>query len=236
MSIAYAGSELELFQHAKNWKAYYNRLLAPFLGAEVLEVGAGLGGTTALICSGAQTRWVSLEPDPRLAGNIRAMLLAGSLPPCCEVVVGTTEALPPLPRFDSVLYIDVLEHIADDAAELRRAAALLRDGGHLIVLAPAHMRLFTPFDAAIGHHRRYDRAMLNAVMPPGFRTVSSRYLDSAGTLLSLANRLLLRAPMPTRRQLAIWDNLVIPVSRVLDPLLGYRVGKSLLDVRRKVPA
>ena len=59
------------------------------------------------------------------------------------------------------------------------------------------------------------------------------YLDSAGVLLSLGNRLIRRASMPTRRDIAVWDKMFIPISRVLDPLFAYRVGKSLLEVRRK---
>ena len=63
----YIGSELELFSHASNWKAYHARLIRPYLGDEVLEVGAGIGATTASLYSGNQKRWVCLEPDLALA-------------------------------------------------------------------------------------------------------------------------------------------------------------------------
>jgi len=225
VSSAYAGSELELFQHATNWKAYFGRQLRPYLGAEVLEVGAGMGATTATLITD-QVRWVCLEPDA-------ALINRSELPSRCEVLVGTIDDVAPEARFDSILYLDVLEHIDDDRGELERAARLLRAGGHLIVLAPAHQALFSPFDQAIGHRRRYDRAMLDAVMPRGLTRVVSRYLDSAGILLSLGNRLIRRASMPTRRDIAIWDKMFIPLSRVLDPLFAYRLGKSLLEVRRK---
>jgi len=220
---AYAGSELELFRHATNWKAYFGRQLRPYLGAEVLEVGAGMGATTAALIND-QTRWVCLEPD----GNL---IRGASLPPRCEVVIGTTEDI--TGTFDSILYLDVLEHIDDDRGELERAARRLHAGGHLIILAPAHQALFSPFDHAIGHRRRYDRAMLDAIMPCGLTRIVSRYLDSAGIVLSLGNRLIRRASMPTRRDIALWDKTFIPLSRVLDPLFAYRLGKSLLEVRRK---
>jgi 2-polyprenyl-3-methyl-5-hydroxy-6-metoxy-1,4-benzoquinol methylase len=224
VTTSYIGTELEIFQHARNWKAYYGRQLRPFLGNEVLEAGAGIGATTAALITDAQKRWVCLEPDASLAASIPRSAQI-------EVVVGTTADV--REQFDSVLYLDVLEHIEDDRGELARAAQLLRPGGHLIVLAPAHQILFTPFDKAIGHHRRYNRRSLDAVMPPELDRVMSRYLDSAGIALSLANRLLLRASMPTLRQIEIWDKLVIPISRIADPLLGYQAGKSLLEVRQK---
>jgi len=228
VSASYPGTELELFRHATNWKAYFGRFVKPFIGRSVLEVGAGVGATTAALCDGTQERWVCLEPDPTLAAEALTVV-----PGCCEVIVGTTADLDARPQFDTFLYIDVLEHIDDDRGELERATRLLRNGGHLVALVPAHQSLYTRFDAAIGHRRRYDRAMLDAAMPKPLERVMSRYLDSAGILLSLANRFVLRSSTPTPRQVAVWDRVVIPISRVIDPLLGYGVGKSLLEVRQR---
>ncbi len=132
--------------------------------------------------------------------------------------------------FDSILYIDVLEHIDADAQEVRDAARYLRPGGHLIVLSPAHEVLFSPFDAAIGHYRRYSRAMLARLTPPSMRIARLRYLDAAGMLASLGNRFLLRSGMPTPDQIRAWDRGLVPISRKVDRVLGYRVGKSALIV------
>ena len=109
----------------------------------VLEVGAGFGATAQALCRGDTYRWVCLEPDVRLASAIEAARAEGMLPPWCEVVVGTLEGAA-LGRFDTILYIDVLEHIEDDRAELARAARHLAPGGHLVVLSPAHPWLFSP--------------------------------------------------------------------------------------------
>jgi hypothetical protein len=127
----------------------------------------------------------------------------------------------------------VLEHIEDDRGEVARAAARLKPGGALIVLAPAHPLLFTPFDAAIGHLRRYTRASLRAVAPEALRLDHLAYLDAAGLLASVGNRVVLRKSMPKEWQILLWDRLGVPVSRMLDPLLGGRVGKSILAVWRK---
>ena len=61
------------------------------------------------------------------------------------------------------------------------------------------------------------------------------YLDSIGMLASLGNRLILKSSMPTRRQIALWDRLMVPISRLADPLLGHRLGKSVLGVWQRVP-
>lgn len=221
---AYPGGELALFAQATNWKRYWSNKLSPFLCGDVLEVGAGTGINTRLLRNAAQKRWVCLEPDRQLLARLR------DLPLACEIVAGTVADLSNAERFDAVLYVDVLEHIENDAGELACAATLLKPGGHLIVLSPAHQWLFSEFDAAIGHCRRYNKAGLLRAAPDGMRVVRVAYLDAAGMMLSLGNRLLLRQSLPTAGQISFWDRFVVPVSRVLDPLLGHTAGKSVLAI------
>jgi SAM-dependent methyltransferase len=228
---AYCGAELALFAQARNWKTYWASRVAPHLGPEVLEVGAGIGATTQVLCDGRACRWLCLEPDVQMADGLRTT----PLPPCCEVRTGTLAALKPNETFDAILYIDVLEHIADDRAELTAAITHLKPGGKLIVLSPAHPWLYSPFDKALGHHRRYTRRMLTAAVPAGLERVELIYLDSVGLLASTGNRLLLRRSLPSPRQIRIWDRLMVPLSRVLDPLFRYRVGKSVLGVWQRLP-
>lgn len=233
----YQGSELDLFQHAVNWKAYYASALRPYISGDVLEVGAGLGGTSRFLCSGSEASWTCLEPDTVLSERLRNALQARPLPVRSRVVRGTLDDLEADARFDTLLYIDVLEHIEHDRAELARAARRLRAGGRVIVLSPAHQWLFSPFDKAIGHFRRYSRSALVAAAPPELRLVRAFYLDSVGMLASLANRMLLRADYPTLAQIKMWDTTIVRVSRVLDPLVGRNIGKTVIAVwtRRDPP-
>jgi len=228
----YVGAELDLFSSVRNWKAYWGRQVQAHMRGDVLEVGAGIGSNTAALAVRDLGRWVCLEPDPDFCGKLRENLLnikeAGSY----EVVCGNLSNVRGQ-SFDTIIYIDVLEHIADDRKELVDAAALLRPRGQLIVLSPAYNFLYSPFDAAIGHYRRYDRAMLRNISPDTLATVSMRYLDCAGSALSAANKLLLRQSMPTKSQLQFWDRWVIPVSRVLDRFIGFSMGKTIIAVWRK---
>src|SRR5262249_53136043 len=154
-----------LFSAATVWKSYFRRRIEPFLGAEVLEVGAGMGGTTKLLCGPRQDAWICLEPDAELAQALSQAVQQGELPGSCQVVVGALSQIPPSSLFDTILYIDVLEHIEDDRGELEQAAGHLKPGGHLVVLGPAHPWLFSPFDRAIGHYRRYTKSSLRALTP-----------------------------------------------------------------------
>lgn len=228
-AYAYPGGELELFEHARNWKRYWADRIKPFLGSTVAEVGAGIGSNTRNLIS-SRMRWTCIEPDGALAARIERLIEHGHLDTNCAVLATTLAGLPPASRFDTILYIDVLEHIADDGAELAEAARRLNPGGHLIVLSPAHQWLFTAFDSAIGHVRRYTAKSLRALSPPGLQPRLFQYFDSVGLFASLANALILRASMPTPAQIRFWDRVMVPASRLLDPLTGFRAGKSVLAV------
>jgi SAM-dependent methyltransferase len=224
--FSYPGTELDVFAEASNWKAYWATRIRRWVRGDVLEAGAGIGANTAMLQNADVRSWICLEPDARLAATAAAALAEI---PRCSVRQGAIASLGD-ERFDTILYIDVLEHIADDCGELAAASRLLRPGGHIVVLAPAHQFLFSEFDRAIGHYRRYNRESLRACSPPGCALAAIFYLDSVGILPSLGNRTLLRSGSPTAMQIEIWDKFMVPVSRVLDPLLGYRFGKTICGV------
>jgi hypothetical protein len=146
---------------------------------------------------------------------------------------GTIDDLDPNQKFNAILYIDVLEHIADDALELAKAGALLADKGYMVVLCPAHQVVYSAFDKSIGRHRRYNKASLKRVMPRYLVQKKRRYLDSIGFLASLMNRYMLYQPLPTLRQIKIWDNWIIRISRIADVLSFYSMGRSVLGVWQK---
>jgi trans-aconitate methyltransferase len=229
MPYVYCGAELDLFAAAENWKSYVRASVMRFLGRTVLEVGAGNGNTTRALCRGEFDRWVCLEPDAALADQLDS----AELPDCCHIRIGTLSDLSEQDEFDTILYIDVLEHIEHDRTELERAAGHLELGGHLIVLAPAHQWLFTPFDESIGHFRRYTRRSLRDAAPAKLSLEKLKYMDSVGMLASLGNRLLLKSAMPTAQQIAIWDRLMVPLSRIADPVLMHAHGKSVLGVWKR---
>jgi SAM-dependent methyltransferase len=210
-----------------NWKKTLRKHIEPFLSGDVLEIGAGMGATTKILLTGLEDSWTCLEPDSKLAERIRCSGLR------VNVEVGTLKALKPKQVFDTVVYVDVLEHIENDKAEVATATGHLKPGGHLVILCPAHQFLFSPFDRAVGHFRRYNRKTLRRLQLAGLAEVCSKYLDSAGFFASAANRIWLSQDRPSIRQIVFWDKFLVPISRLLDPVFGYSLGKSILTVYRK---
>ena len=232
--FSYSGNELDQAALAVNWKSYFRSKIAPYVTGRVLEVGAGLGGTTVRLRHDGQTSWLCLEPDASLVARLRETLKDNPSAVSTTVKMGDLTALSPDERFDSIIYIDVLEHIEDDHGELRRAAAHLAPGGALVVLCPAFQILFSEMDKALGHFRRYTKRTLAAVFPRELEQRELFYLDSLGMIASLANKLFLRQGAPSERQVKFWDGWIVPVSRaLLDRILLYSIGRSVIAVFRK---
>ncbi len=226
----YGGRELELFASATHWKRYIKAQIGQYLTGDVLEIGAGIGGTTLALHDGTARRWICLEPDAAQANRLQARFKQNQTGCKPSVIAGSVRTLADRSSFDCVLYLDVLEHIEDDRLEIDRASRLVRPGGHIVVLSPAHQWLFSEFDKNIGHLRRYDKRSLRSLMPLGWTEKKLAYLDSVGVLLSLANAFALRQALPSRLQLAVWDQVCVPLSRIIDRMLFGSFGKSVLAV------
>jgi len=135
--------------------------------------------------------------------------------------------------FDTILYIDVLEHINDDKEELKIASKHLKPGGKLIIISPAIPQLYSEFDRSVGHYRRYTKKSIDIIAQSDLIVKRISYIDSLGALASLANRLFLNQKMPAVNQLKFWDKILIPCSKCVDRILGYSFGKSILAVFTK---
>jgi hypothetical protein len=101
------------------------------------------------------------------------------------------------------------------------------------VLSPAYQFLFSPFDRQVGHFRRYTRTTLRNDVPPGLEVERIFYMDALGAATSLANKLCLRQSTPTVGQIRFWDQVIVPLSRAIDPLLRRSVGRSVVGIFRK---
>ncbi len=225
----YAGNELELFKDATNWKQYVSSKIKHFIGNKVLEVGAGIGSTTKILNDGLAENWTMLEPDENMHRHLCNK--HSSFPGNTTIVLGKLDMITEL--FDTILYIDVLEHIENDQEELENASRLLVSGGKIIVLSPAFNFLFSQFDKSVDHCRRYVRNDLRRRKPEGMTIVFMEYLDTLGFFASAMNKIFLRQSYPTKKQIHLWDKKLIPLSRIFDKLFFHSFGKTILVVFEK---
>lgn len=229
----YFARDLEAMDTASNYYGWILEAFAPALGARVLEVGAGSGTFSARLAQRAPDLLTCLEPSPncfaalarRFEAEPRVELRAGEL---AEHAPGWRE------RYDSVVYMNVLEHVARDRDEVRLALQCLRPGGHLLVFVPALPWLYGSADRLFGHHRRYTRRTLLALLEDtGAEVRQCRYWDVFGILPWWVAFVLLRRPVMKRGLVTLYDRLVVPVARVAERLVTPPIGKNLLLVVQK---
>jgi SAM-dependent methyltransferase len=219
---------LENLGQAGRFNAWVMAEIAPFLGRRVLEVGCGIGTFTALMSvRGHAVSAVDINPEYVTAARRR---LAGT--PGVEVAEGDATAMDWPQAFDTVVVLDVLEHIADDVGFLRRLSSALRPGGNLVIKVPAGRWLYSPMDEAIGHHRRYTpRALTEAYTRAGFGRPQVKWFNAAGVLGWWLNGRVLKRETPPATQVGLFERL-LPAIRAADRLNPLPIGLSLIASAR----
>jgi SAM-dependent methyltransferase len=224
-----AAQDLERLGTAKHFFDWVLDEFDPYLRGRLLEVGAGLGTITRkLVDRYPELSVVALEPAENVFADLESY---AALTPGVTTRRQTLAEYEPdqAGGFDAVLYLNVLEHIADDAQELQLAARALRPGGTLLVFGPALEWLYSELDYRAGHYRRYGLRRLRALASAaGFKVVSARYFDVLGVLPYLVVYRLSRHDDIAGSTLWGYDRAVVPLSRLLQravprPPLGKNV-------------
>jgi 2-polyprenyl-3-methyl-5-hydroxy-6-metoxy-1,4-benzoquinol methylase len=233
-NFSYKGDELDAFGLAHNWKKYWSQEISNYIQGKVVDIGSGIGTNAEILGFQSYTEWLSVEPDKKLCRIIQQKKKNQILPSHLKILNGTSEDINKLDYFNTALFIDVLEHIEFDRDELKKIRKYLVIGGNVVIVAPAHNFLYSEFDKKIGHFRRYNKKSMLQTIPEGYKIVQLRYLDSVGLLASFANRFFLRSGSPKANQILIWDKYMIRISKMLDKLFGYNIGKTLICVLEKI--
>ena len=227
-----AGAEtLEIMQAAPQYNRWQLSRVAPYLGKRICEVGSGIGNMSALILEHTPELLVLTDTDSYYREALRHRFHDRY-----EVVVeGLTLPDPAAgARFrgydlDTVVALNVIEHIGADLEAVRSIAGMLRPGGRAVILVPALQGLFGSLDRELGHQRRYTRKSLSRLMQSaGFRVERTFYFNLVGTLGWWVNARLRKAPRIPLEQLRQFDRLV-PVLRVEDRV-PLPFGQSVITI------
>jgi hypothetical protein len=135
---------------------------------------------------------------------------------------------------DSIIYVNVLEHIANDLKELRVISQTLAPRGRLFIFVPALRWLYGSFDREINHFRRYTRTELEKkCCAAGLKVVSSRYFDLIGVLPWWVKYRLLESKKLEPRAVKLYDQRVVPIARKFESWVDPPLGKNLLLIAEK---
>ena len=237
----YPGKDLDAMAFATNYRRWIMDFLRPFVGRHIIEVGAGTGVYSELLLETSPESLTVLEPSfnlyshlvyhlPRLDSKGVLEIRHSNFP---DAWTGGLQRHVP----DTAVYINVLEHIDDDDAELKAVFAALPRGGRILIFVPALPFLMSRMDAEFGHFRRYTLRQLAAkCSAAGFKINLARYFDMLGILPWWVKYRLLKSKTLKPSAVRIHDCFVVPVSRSLERILTPPCGKNIILVGEKTTA
>lgn len=218
-------------ESAPNYLSWVADLCRLHLGHRVLEVGAGLGAITARYEQGRDV--VANDVSPSCVQALRERFADH---PNVYVEDRDLRALGLDARFDSVLMVNVLEHIADDVEALRRLSQRLVPGGNVVVYVPALNGLYGALDKKIGHYRRYSVWRLGEVFrEAGLEPIELRWVNFLAIPAWAAFG---RGDVDNRqrsgRLLSLWDRTAVPAARFLEGHVRMPIGLNVFGVGRRL--
>jgi SAM-dependent methyltransferase len=236
--VVYAGRDLEAMSFARNYHRWILELFEPYLGTRIVEVGAGTGSFSELILTRPVETLSLVEPSREmyrlLVENVRALQTTARIETYNAVFGDVAERIGANERPDSIIYVNVLEHIADDEAELRAIHRTLAERGRVFIFVPALRWLYGSLDREIGHHRRYTRPeLLEKCRGAGFRVLKSTFFDSTGVLPWWIKYRLLGSRTMEPGVVKLYDRFAVPLVKRMEALVSPPIGKSLLLVAEK---
>jgi SAM-dependent methyltransferase len=226
---------LERMATAPRYNRWMFDRLRPWVGRRVLEVGAGIGNLSGFLVDQAHIdRVVLTDTEPYYLGRLRERFADRPQVVVAQLRLPAVDPRLAADRLDTVVCLNVLEHIENDGASLRAMRDLLVPGGRLVLLVPALAALYGTLDEALGHFRRYVPEELSAKLrAAGFRVRHVEYFNLAGVPgWWLTGRVLRRRLIPSGA--LRWYEALVPLFR-LERLLPWRVGQSLIAIG-EVPA
>lgn len=225
--------DLRQMARAQNYQRWQFQMVAPFLTGEVLEVGGGIGNFTPQIASVAQFV-TSVEPNEYCHQQLREKIASLKNAAAHRVTVETLQsAIPAGKKFNSVVLMNVLEHIKDDRAVLAELKQYLAPGGRIVVLVPACQWAFGPTDTRLGHYRRYTKPYSRQLVAGlQMELEALRYYNFAGIWGWWWNAKCGKRENQSDAQIRFFDGWIVPVLSRLERFIPPPVGQSLLFVAR----
>ena len=220
---------LERFDKANIWIKYIIIKIKKFLQDDILEVGAGCGSFTKSYMKKFES--ITLTDMDENSFNLLKKIFSDEKK--IKILKCNTKDIGK--KFNTLLYFNVLEHIKDDKLEIKDALDKLNIGGHLIILVPAHQKIYSKLDKAVGHYKRYEIDFFKENKFENSEIVKLHFLDFFGYSLYHLNKIFFKEETyPTNLKIFIWDKIFTPFTIIVDFLTGYKFGKNILCIYKKI--
>ena len=220
---------LDIFDNAKVWIKYVHILNKKYYKNDFLEIGAGIGSFTDQYKKNIQNIFLT-EIDKNNLNILKKKYMNDSNVTVVEGEINKIEQ-----RFNTICHFNVLEHIKEDKEEIINCLNKINKNGYLVILVPAHNKLYSNLDKDVGHYRRYDKSFFYNLNIFNGKIVELKYMDCMGYILYYMNKLIYKNEVyPSNFKIFIWDKIFTPITIMLDFLTRYKFGKNILCVYEKI--
>ena len=236
--IEYFGHDLDSMDLAVNYHNWILDVFRPFLGRNIVEVGAGTGSFSKLLLETAPETVTLIEPSDmfqKLKEEIDHSKYETKIKFINGIFSNFVFSNSDNQRPDTIVYINVLEHVEDDTSELQLMHNSLTQNGKICIFVPAVPFLLSDFDRQIGHFRRYSRKeLVSKCETAGFRVRLARGFDFPGILPWLVKYRLMRSLTIEQSMVKLYDRLFVPPIRFVESIIKPPIGKNLILVAEKI--
>ena len=226
----YTGYDLDVMSVAENYNQWILDCFKSYISDNVVEVGAGQGTMSRLLAKHCKNL-VAIEPDKNncliICDKMKSIQHAEIF---CGFLSDFSKNEHPV---NSLMYINVLEHIEDEVAELTVAKQLLSAcNGSLLIFVPALQALYGAIDRQVGHYRRYSKKYLVDLLENklNMKIVKIKYFDIAGVIPWYILSRVLKLTGQNPKTVKLYDKLIVPVMRRLEKYLPIPVGKNIFAI------
>lgn len=221
----------EQMQKATNYNQWTFELFCEYIRGDVLEVGCGVGSFTKLIDDhGNFDSLYSIDISQPAIDFIKTKKFKNKIKIECIDLINAEGS------YDFILCMNVMEHVEDDKNFFRKLTGLLKKDGVLFLLVPSHMFLYSNFDKAAGHFKRYAKKDMNsAELPSGIKLIDQYYFNMIGALGYWAVYKALKSGNinDTEGEIGLFDKYIVPFSKKILPLKAP-FGISLISIYKKI--
>ena len=231
---SFIADDLRQMELAPNYNEWLFSLVKPFIGRRILEIGSGIGTMSKKIIQESDLL-VGVEPNQYCARQLEKNF--GDSPKFVLINKRLEETryddLFNKYKFDTVLCMNVLEHIQDDIGTLQFFEQLLEPGGRVVLLLPAFPQVYGPIDKAVGHFRRYTKSSINnALLKTSLVVEKNFYSNFPGLIGWFFNARIKRSTGQSNSQIRLFNSLT-PFISLVEKTLGCPIGLSLISISKK---
>jgi len=229
-SFSSSTSWLPYMMRTTNYNNWVFGMFKKYVGKRIVDIGSGYGTFINYIKD--REYIISVEPSKycyehlkkTFSDNKNIRIINGDLNDDTAKELSAK-------NIDTVICLNVLEHIENDRKTIQNINKCLKPGGKFILYVPALSFIYGTLDESLGHYRRYNKKALEKMIESnGFKIISSRYMNFLGAFSWFVYSKILRKRMPAEKRIIFYDKYLVPILSMIESIVRMPFGQSLLMV------